>query len=152
MVIRPLHKQDEEAVRDLIFSILDEEFSVEQRAYPATDLEAIEKHYRGPRDIFLVAVEDHRIVGTIAVKEDDAKTALLRRIFVDSAYRGKRYGSQLVDQALAFCRKKGYKRVAFRGTASMEKALALMRRKGFVEKERIRFGGVDMIHFNLTFR
>ena len=150
MVIRPLQKQDEEAVRDLIFSILDEEFSVEKKAYPVTDLDAIEKHYRGPRDIFLVAVEDGRIIGTVAVKEDDAKTALLRRIFVDEIYRGKRYGSQLVDKALAFCREKGYRRVAFRGMASMEKALALMKRKGFLEKERIRFGEVEMIHFNLT--
>ncbi len=150
MLIRPLQQQDGEAVCDLIFSILDEEFSVEKKAYPVTDLDAIEKHYRGPRDIFLVALDDHRIVGTVAVKEDDTKTALLRRLFVDGVYRGKGYGSQLVDQALTFCREKGYKRVAFRGTASMEKALSLMRRKGFKEKERIRFGEVEMVLLNLS--
>ena len=149
MLIRPLRSQDEEAVRDLILSILDGEFSVEQKAYPATDLDTIEKHYRGPRDVFLVALEDRRIMGTVAVKEDDAKTALLRRLFVDPAYRGKRYGSQLVDRALAFCRGKGYKRIAFRGTVSMNRALGLMQRKGFTEKERIRFGEVEMILLNL---
>ena len=150
MVIRPLQRQDEEVVRDLIFSILDGEFSVEQKAYPLSDLDAIEKHYQGPRDIFLVALENQRIVGTVAVKEDDTKTALLRRLFVDRADRGKRYGSQLVEAALAFCREKGYKRVAFRGTTSMEKARALKRRKGFTEKEKIRFGDVEMILLHLT--
>ena len=150
MLIRPLQSQDEKAVRDLIFSVLDQEFSVEQKAYPATDLDAIETHYRGPRDVFLVALEDRRIVGTVAVKEDDAKTALLRRLFVDRSYRGKRYGSQLVDQALAFCRGKGYKQVAFRGTTSMDKALGLMQRKGFAEKERIHFGEVEMILLKLN--
>lgn len=150
MLIRSLQQQDEEAVRDLIFSILNEEFLVEQKVYPVTDLDAIEKHYRGPRDTFLIALEEHRIVGTVAVKEDDVKTALLRRLFVDTAFRGKKYGSQLVDRALAFCREKGYKRVAFRGTASMEKALALMQRKGFTERERVCFGEVEMILLQLS--
>ena len=148
MLIRPLERKDEEAVRDLIASILDEEFALEKMAYPVTDLEAISEHYRGPRDSFFVAVEDGRIVGTVAVKEDDSKTALLRRIFVDASYRGKRFGSQLVERALAFSREKGYKRIVFRGTASMTQALALMQRKGFSEKERIRFGEVEMILLN----
>ena len=148
--IRVLRKGDEGAVRTLILGILNREFSVDQKAYPLTDLEAIQSHYRGPRDTFLIAEVDHRIVGTVAVKEDDEKTALLRRIFVDSAHRGKGLGSRLVEQALAFCRKKGYRQVVFRGTARMEQALSLMRHKGFIEKERIPFGEVEMIHFRLT--
>jgi len=32
----------------------------------------------------------------------------------------------------------------------MTQALVLMQRKGFVEKERIRLGEVEMIHFHLT--
>ena len=150
MIIRPFKQEDEKAVKDLILSILDQEFSVEKSAYPPTDLDAIVSHYHGPRDIFLVAVEDNRVIGTAAIKEDDEKTALLRRTFVDAAYRGKRFGSQLVDRALAFCREKGYKRVAFRGTSGMSQALVLIRRKGFKEKARVRLGDTEMIHFNLT--
>jgi len=149
MHIRPFDPKDGPAIRDLILTILDQEFSVEKKAYPPTDLDAIEHHYRGPRDIFLVAEEDRRIVGTLAVKEDDTGTALLRRLFVDAAYRGKRIGSQLVDRAIAFCRERGYKRISFRATTGMTKALALMRRKGFEEKEKLAFGEIEMIHFNL---
>ncbi|MBI4436942.1 MAG: GNAT family N-acetyltransferase [Candidatus Omnitrophica bacterium] len=150
MNVRPFRKGDEDAVRQLITTILDEEFFLEKKAYSETDLDMISEVYSGNRNIFLVGEVDYRIVGTAAVKEDDRDTALLRRLFVDPAHRGKKYGSQLVDQALAFCKQKGYKKVIFRGTVGMAAAMGLIRRKGFSEVEKLRFGEVEMIHFSLS--
>lgn len=150
MKIRPFQKGDETAIKELITSILNEEFQLEKRAYSETDLEMISKVYSGERNAFLIGEVDRQIVGTVAIKEDDRRTALLRRLFVDPAYRGKKYGSRLVDEALIFCRSKGYKKVVFRGTAGMSEALRLIRKKGFLEAEKIRFGEIEMILFALS--
>lgn len=150
MKIRPFREEDKASVKRLILSILDEEFQMERKAYSDTDLDIISKVYSGKRNIFLVGEEDHHIVGTVAIKEDDPETALLRRLFVDPAHRGKKYGSHLVEEALQFCRREKYKKVVFRGTAGMTKAIALIQGKGFLERERIRFGEIEMILFTLV--
>ena len=68
---------------------------------------------------------------------------------MDPDYRGRKYGSILVEKALQFCRKKGYKKVVFRGTAGMSAAAGLIQKKGFSEVERIRFGNIEIILFTL---
>ena len=149
MKVRPFHAGDEGAVKQLISSILNKEFLLEKKVYSDTDLDMISEVYSGERNVFLIGEVDHRIVGTVAIKEDDRHTALLRRLFVDPAHRGKKYGSCLVEEALAFCREKGYKKVVFRGTVSMSVALRLIQKKGFWETERIHFGEIEMILFSL---
>ena len=150
MKVRTFREGDEAAIKQLITSILNKEFQLEKRAYSETDLDMISKVYCGDRNTFLIGEVDHQIVGTVAIKEDDRHTALLRRLFVDPAHRGKKYGARLIDEALAFCRNKGYKKVVFRGTAGMSAALRLIRRKGFLEAEKICFGEIEMILFALS--
>ncbi len=149
MKVRSFKAEDQQAVKKLITSILDQEFQLERKAYSDTDLNMISETYSGSRNTFLVGEVNQKIIGTVAIKEDDRETALLRRLFIDPAHRGKQYGSQLVDEALTFCRKQGYKKVVFRGSASMSAALALGRKKGFAEVERLPFGPVEMIHLVL---
>ena len=150
MKVRSFCAEDKAAVKELITSILNKEFQLEKRAYSDTDLDMISQIYSGDRNTFLIGEVDHQIVGTVAIKEDDRHTALLRRLFVDPAYRGKKYGSRLIEDALTFCRQKGYKKVVFRGTAGMSAALSLIQKKGFSETERIRFGEIEMILFSLS--
>ena len=149
MKVRSFHAGDEDAVKQLISSILNKEFQLEKKIYSDTDLDMISEVYSGERNAFLIGEVDHHIVGTVAVKEDDRHTALLRRLFVDPAHRGKKYGSRLLEEALVFCREKGYKKVVFRGTVSMSVALRLIQKKGFWETERIHFGEIEMILFSL---
>ncbi|MFH1858019.1 MAG: GNAT family N-acetyltransferase [Candidatus Omnitrophota bacterium] len=149
MKVRSFQEEDAPAVKALINRIMDEEFQLEKHAYSGTDLDMISQVYRGARNAFLVGEENHHIVGTVAIKEDDRDTALLRRLFVDPACRGRQCGSLLVDEALQFCRKEGYKKVVFRGTAGMSAAMGLIRKKGFSETERIRFGAIEIILFSV---
>jgi len=150
MKVRSFREGDEVAVKELVSTILNREFLLEKKAYSDTDLNMISKVYTGSRNIFLIGEVDDQIIGTAAVKEDDRDTALLRRVFVNPAYRGKKFGSRLVDEALQFCRQQGYKKVVFRGTTGMSAAISLIRKKGFSEIERLRFGEVEMIHFALN--
>ena len=150
MKIRTFQDGDETAIKALIHSILNGEFQIEKKAYSESDLDMISKVYSGERNAFLIGEEDRKIIGTVAIKEDDRHTALLRRLFIDPSYRGKKYGSQMVDEALSFCRAKGYKKVVFRGTVGMAAALGLIRKKGFSEAQKISFGEIEMIVFTLS--
>jgi len=149
MKVRAFQETDQTAIKTLITSILDQEFRLVKGAYSETDLNMISKVYSGARNIFLVGEADHEIIGTVAIKEDDQETALLRRLFVDPTHRGKKFGSHLVDEALKFCRDHHYKKVVFRGTVGMSAAIGLIQKKGFSEADRIHFGPIEMILFTL---
>ncbi|HRZ87675.1 MAG TPA: GNAT family N-acetyltransferase [bacterium] len=152
MIVRKITKNDTPKVIKLITSILNSEFGRESKAYPQLDLYNIEHTYGGDRDAFFVAEKDGNIIGTAAIKEDDKDNALLRRIFVDSKYRGKGYGKTLISKAVDFCKKHGYKTIFFRGTDRMDTALTLCKKVGFAEKERLDVEDFQIITCSLSLK
>lgn len=149
VVIRPSQPEDAPRIVDLVSGILKREFPVDQTAYPAEDLRRIAEHYQGPGSTFLVAEDGRKIVGTCGVKQEDAKTAILRRLFVDPSCRGKGVGSLLLKEALEFCRAKGLQEVVIRTSANMEQAIRLCSALGFKEQGRWTLGGVTLLRFHL---
>ncbi len=147
--IRPVKNSDVPRVMKLIKGILESEFGKEASVYPQIDLYDLEVSYGGDRDCFFVAELDGQIVGTTAIKEEEDKVALLRRVFVDPKYRGKGYGLRLMEKAVEFCKKKNYKRIYFRGTSRMAMALSLCRKKGFQELDRVPMEDFEIIRFSL---
>jgi len=133
--IRKICPQDAPQVKQLIRGIMDEEFASEHQAYRGPDIDDPACYYSGPKDIFLVAEKDGAIIGTVAIKEDSSDTALLRRIFLNKAFRGKGYGEKLLQKAMAFCFEQNYQNVTFRGTATMQAALQLCLKDGFKETD-----------------
>ena len=138
--VRRIQSTDTEHVKSLISGIMDKEFAKVRHAYQYHDLDDPCGHYAGPRQIFLVAEKDGKLVGTAAIKEENADTALLRRIFVHKDYRGKGFGEKLLSKAVEFCFENNYKTVKFRGTDKMQEALQLCVRNGF-EKEDVKQDG-----------
>ena len=147
--IRPVKNTDVPQVLKLIKTILESEFGKEASVYPQIDLYDLESSYGGDRDQFFVAEKSGQIIGTVAIKEEDAKVALLRRVFVNPRYRGKGYGLRLVEEAIAFCKKKRYKTISFRGTSRMAMALSLCRKKGFEEVDRVAMEDFQIIRYTL---
>lgn len=145
--IRQYQSKDTPEVKQLIRSILNQEFHSASAAYPETDLDRIPEIYGGPREGFFVALENGKIVGTCAVKEESKHIALLRRLFVDPKFRKLGIGSQLVDEAAEFARGHGYQRMIFRSTSSMVQANKLLSKKGFSELERLAIGPIEIIRF-----
>jgi GNAT superfamily N-acetyltransferase len=136
VLIRKICSRDTPQVKQLIRGILDKEFASARQAYGGIpDLDDPACYYSGPKDIFLVAEKDGAIIGTVAIKEDAPDTALLRRIFLNKAFRGKGYGEKLLQKALAFCFEQQYQNVTFRGTAAMQAALQLCLKEGFKETD-----------------
>ena len=148
--LRIFTKADSEGVKELILSILTKEYPFDKNAYSDSDLDKIYEVYGGEKDSFFVMEEDGLIVGTVGVKEDSGNSALLRRLFVDIKHRKKGYGLELLDNAVSFCRDKGYKHVYFRCTDRMKDAMNLCIRKGFKEIEALEVSGFK-IH-NLEFK
>mgnify|MGYP001577293736 CR=1 FL=1 len=147
--LRRFTKTDSEGVKELILSILTKEYPFDKSAYSDTDLDKIYEVYGGEKDSFFVMEEDGLIVGTVGVKEDIDDSALLRRLFVDIKHRKKGYGSELLDDAISFCRDKGYKRVYFRCTDRMKDAMNLCMRKGFKEIEALEVSGFKIHNLEL---
>lgn len=146
MEIRSFQSQDAEGVKSLISTIMNREYSSEEKAYQYGDLDDIASAYGRLREKFLIAEEGSEIIGTAGIKEDSASVALLRRLFVHPSHRGRGIGSMLVDTALDFCKMNDYKEVAFRATLKMEQALNLLTsKKGFKEEQRYFFDNVEII-------
>ncbi len=133
--VRPIQPGDTPQVQSLITSILDSEFASARKAYACFDLNDPVRYYSGKKDIFLVAEQDGKIVGTVAIKEDSPDTALLRRVFVHKDFRGRGYGQKLLKKALEFCFEHDYHTVNFRGSDTMQSALKLCVKQGFQEQD-----------------
>ncbi len=140
MYIRSFKTEDNEAVKELIGSVMAKEYPQDQKAYQYGDLDSIVDAYGKLREKFLTANEGSSIIGTAGIKEDSKNTALLRRLFVHPSHRGRGVGSMLVDTALDFCKMNGYKFVSFRATSNMKAAIELLcQKKGFTEKDKCLF-------------
>ncbi|NQT47065.1 MAG: GNAT family N-acetyltransferase [Candidatus Omnitrophica bacterium] len=144
MVIRQFKQEDNQGVKDLIISVLTKEFPFDKKAYSDSDLNCVKSVYGGSRETFYVVEDKGHIVGTVGVKEDGKTTALMRRIFLDPAYRGKGIGTTLVDKVMEFCLENGYSHIVFRGTSRMVRAIDLCKKKGFTERERLDIGGINL--------
>ncbi|MBI4368115.1 MAG: GNAT family N-acetyltransferase [Candidatus Omnitrophica bacterium] len=149
LTIRKCHPNDQNAARNLIVRIMGEEFPKESSSFPVDDLDEIGSSYGKLGEAFFVAVTDGKIVGTIGVKQEDKRTAMLRRFFVDSGCRGKRIGSQLLDRAIEFCREVGYDEVIFKTTSTMENAVHLCERRGFLPRAKLEVGAIKLLKFAL---
>jgi len=149
MDLRTFCEKDAAGAKQLILSILAHEYPFDKSAYSDSDLEKIGEVYQGERNSFFVIEEDGVIVGTVGVKEDSKDSALLRRLFVDSRYRKRGYGTALLKKALEFCRSKSYKTILFNGTGRMIDAMNLCKKIGFREVEQLEISGFKIHRLTL---
>ena len=149
VMIRKCHQDDQRDVKNLIVKIMQEEFPKESSSFPVEDLNHITSSYGKLGEAFFVASANGKIIGTVGVKQEDKRTALLRRLFVDPQYRRQKIGHQLVDRAIEFCREVGYDELIFKTTSTMDGAVKLCEKKGFVPKAKLDLGPVQLLKFAL---
>lgn len=150
VTIRRFQVGDEAAVKNLVNAIMGSEFKEAQRAYPTSDLENIADSYGKIGDVFLVAEDKKKVIGTVAIKKEDERSALLRRLFVSPQYRKRQIGMQLIDRAIQFCREVGYRELIFKTTSQMQGAIKLCQKKGFVQRAQLVLGDVELLKFTLS--
>ncbi|MBU0633813.1 MAG: GNAT family N-acetyltransferase [Candidatus Omnitrophica bacterium] len=152
ITIRKFKPQDQLQVYQLISSIMNTEFPLDRQTYSELDINDVSKAYSGKRDIFFVAVNGNMVVGTIAIKEDDRNTALLRRIFVSPEFRGVGLGNKLIVQAVEFCENNGYRVINFCTTDKMKAANSLCQKNGFKRRACMGLGPIKLLKFTRRLR
>lgn len=136
MNIRPFEDAEQEKIKNFIAWILEKELDFKLSKLHDQDLDDLKKAYQQERCVMLVAEENGQLIGTIAVKEENKESALIRRLFIHPAYRHRGFGSVLIDRAMDFCHLHGYKKVTFRVISKMSSAVSLFIKHGFKETER----------------
>jgi ribosomal protein S18 acetylase RimI-like enzyme len=99
--IREGGDSDSDSISDLIFDIWINEykFNVNKQEFP--DLRYIDKSYRHSGGLFLVAVIDKQVIGTIAYEKLGEGDFVLKRMFVHRNYRKKGVAQQLLDSLIS---------------------------------------------------
>jgi GNAT superfamily N-acetyltransferase len=149
ITIRKCELGDQKAVKKLIVKIMNEEFPKEASSFPLEDLENISGSYGKLGEAFFVAVSNGSIIGTVGIKREDDRTAMLRRLFVDSNHRRKRIGTRLVEKAVEFCRDVGYDEIIFKTNSAMNNAIKLCEKKKFVPRAKLDLGAMQLVKFGL---
>ena len=142
--IRNFKPSEKEQIYGLILSVMEREFEDVPAHLYLKDIMELPDSYSGERESFFVIESDNNIIGTIGIKEDDEKTALMRRFFVKSDFRGKGLGLKLINHAMEFCKKSGYEIILFDGNSQMHKVKQILQKYGFVEKQNILFSNLSI--------
>ncbi len=91
------------------------------------------QHLEDGRGTFLVARHDSRAVGCGAIRLLDARTAEVKRMYVEPDQRGKGVGRALLARLEASARQFGARRLVLETGSHSPDALALYRRAGFTQ-------------------
>ena len=97
------------------------------------ELEDIEIQYNLPSGGLILIVDQGKYVGCAGVRKFDGKSAELKRMYVQPAYRGSGLGNQMMNAAIELAKSRGYERMLLDTLRSMKSALAVYRKFGFYE-------------------
>jgi GNAT superfamily N-acetyltransferase len=87
--------------------------------------------YAPPAGRLLLAMQDGQPAGCVCLKEHDATTSELKRLYVRPIFRGQKIGQQLVKLLIEEARQARYQRIVLDSHSSMKKAHAIYQEVGF---------------------
>lgn len=83
------------------------------------------------KECILIAEVDGQRLGSIAIAKSDDKMAQLRFFLLEPEARGKGIGKKLIENALEFCREKGYTHIFLETISKLKTARHIYKSKGF---------------------
>ncbi len=132
--LRPAENSDCGEIVNLVYSVL-KEYNLEPDAESTdADLNDIEQSYFERGGTFYVLEEQAgSIIGAYGLCPLDDRTCELRKMYLNSSYRGKGLGKLLLENALSEARQLGFKAVVLETASVLKEAIGLYKSYGFVE-------------------
>lgn len=108
-------------------------FGLKFEAMVAADMAEFLNRFNPEHDGFWLAMDGDRIVGSITIdgSRHETEGARLRWFIADEAYAGTGLGNRLMNEAISFCRRNGFKRVYLRTIVGLLAARHLYDKFGF---------------------
>ncbi len=95
------------------------------------EMAQIDSKYSTPNGLLWVVQEADQLVGCVGFKHLDSTTAEVKRLYVQSAFRGQQLGEQLMRIVVDTTRQLGYQRLVLDTVPKTVAAQALYLRMGF---------------------
>lgn len=135
MNIIPYEARYQDQVTELITTIQQQEFKIPITLNDQPDLKTIPQSYQATGGNFWVAIDQEKVVGTIALIRIKHDNGVLRKMFVKPAYRGKaQVGQKLLVTLENFARENGIKTLYLGTITTFTAALKFYQKHGFVAK------------------
>ncbi len=99
------------------------------------ELQTLHQVYFPPLGCIILAKDEKKVVGCIALKPIGEDICEMKRLYVKPAARGKALGKQLVEELIHFAKEAGYKTMKLDTITSLKDAIKLYRSKGFIETD-----------------
>lgn len=102
------------------------------------DVDDFQQAYENHHGLFLMVLDDDKVIGSGALKRMDETTAELKRIWLLEEYHGQGIGYRVVKQLFDFARKKGYSHIRLQTGESQTRAIQFYKKLGFYKIESYR--------------
>ncbi len=138
-MMRSATTNDEPAIRELVFSILESYGLKPSPQDTDADLYDLKGHYGDRGGDFSVMLDREQIIGTVAIHNMGNRVCELRKMYLDPGYRRRGLGKQLLEYSLAKARDLGFNRVTLETATALKEAVALYESYGFkrIEPEHL---------------
>ena len=107
------------------------------------ELSGLPGDYASPAGALYLAWQDGQAVGCIALRPESDGAAEMKRLFVRPETRGGGFGRRLVQTVVDAAIARGYRSIRLDTVPQLERAIALYRDLGFVDRPPYGKGGRD---------
>lgn len=111
------------------------------------ELTSLPGDYDPPTGRLLVAVDETRLAGCVALRRIDDQVCEMKRLYVRPAYRGTGLGRRLAETVISAAREIGYAQMRLDTLPSMKEAIKLYHSLGFVEIPSYRFNPLEGVKY-----
>ena len=142
--IRPIQPDEWNTAKQIFYHVahvlfkerlpLDEYIAYHEEHGNVKDLDDIQKNYFENGGVFLVVVDENKVIGMGAIRQLEDKVCELRRLWLLIEYHGKGLGYRLMMELLQYAREMGYEKIRLEtAPVYLKRATAFYRRLGFYE-------------------